>query len=117
MKRNRTYTNLTLFIALLLLCAKAIAGSPSGHYESIDVEVKWQIERSLRAEGYYNCEKKQCISAYLWDNKHMLVSTDIPKSREVDLGICIMIKKGHEGFERYMRSKDFLNWCTKHLKY
>lgn len=117
MKPNRTHTNLTLFIALLLLCAKAaIAGAPSGNPESIDVEVKRQIERALYTEGYYNFEKKQRISAYLWDNKRMLVTTDIPKYREVDLVICIMVRKGHEGFEKFITSKDFSKWCTMHLK-
>ena len=123
MKIKSKYINwLVVCTAMLFYVGAVIAGAPSGHPRSVDREVGWRLEKAFSMEGYYYREFRdskttgRCISAYLWDNRRMLVTTDIPKHREVDLVICIMKRKGVDNFDRYFRSEIFSEWCDRNLR-
>lgn len=56
------------------------------------------------------------VSAYLWDNRQWLQQVDFHNARQIDVLVCLMIKKGFGGFVNYAENKDFISWCEKMIK-
>ncbi|ODS30243.1 MAG: hypothetical protein SCARUB_04641 [Candidatus Scalindua rubra] len=105
-----------IFAAIVLISYTTNAGAPVGHPESIETDLKKEIKKALKKEGYKSKNFMHNISAYLWDNRNMLKTTNVPKHKEVDLVICIMTRKGNTGFESYTSSEIYMDWCEDHLK-
>ena len=93
----------------------ATASAGAGHPLSLEQDIKRSLENSLHSAGYDCKDIEKNISAYLWDNRQMLLTTDIAKQRQVDLVICILINKGNAHFSRYSRPSDFSAWCNEQL--
>ncbi len=105
-----------VFAAIVLVSYTTNAGAPEGEFESMESDLKWQIQEALYKEGYRDKNPKHNISAYLWDNRHLLKTMDIPQHREVDLVICVMTRNGITGFERFTNNEAYVHWCEKHVK-
>ena len=109
-----------LLAALLLLTQNAFAGAPEGHPESLDSNVRYILQQRLDDKGYMGDFRSgedlaRGISAYLWDNRHWLTSTDFHNARQVDVLICLMKKKGYPEFNEY--AAEIKDWCNQTVKF
>ncbi len=107
-----------LLLLLLLLPFMASAGAPAGHLESLDTEVREAIIQNLAAEGYMarfpnGQDVQRGVSAYLWDSRQWLKEVRFNNARQVDVLVCLMIKKGYGGFAYYEENQSFIDWCGK----
>lgn len=111
-----------LVICFLLLAAQSVlAGAPEGNPGSLEGQMQMNLSFALRDQGYdytgeYSDElisRRQCISAFLWDNRDWLVDTDFPESRNVDAVICILHKMGYPEFDRYLYTDVVIDWCNQ----
>lgn len=117
MKSIIQITSVTIaFVAILLISYTTNAGGPEGHIESIERNLEVELKYALSKEGYRHGKLKHMISAYLWDNRNLLKSIDIPQHREVDLMICVMTIKGIAEFKSYTNNKAYMDWCMEHVK-
>ena len=105
-------------IIFMLLSKSAFPGAPAGHPESMEPQLYDMLGQRLYEEGYLSVdpstEFKRAISAYLWDHREMLIITDFPKSREVDVLICLMEKKEGADFGEY--SADSGDLCKQYIR-
>jgi|LGVF01.2.fsa_nt_gb hypothetical protein len=106
-------------LLLLMLTQNAFAGAPEGHPESLDSSLRYILQQRLDGEGYmgdfrYGQDLARGISAYLWDNRQWLTSTDFHNARQVDVLVCLMIKKGYSEFDEY--AADIKDWCNQTIK-
>ena len=113
---GKKYHIVLIIASMMSFIELATAGAQSGHPQSLDQDIKQPLEQSLHDAGYYCRDIEKCISAYLWDNRQMLLTTDIAKQRQVDLVICILTKKGSAHFSRYARPSYYSGWCEEQLR-
>lgn len=115
---QKIYSLPLLLSVLLLMASSASAGAPAGDSESLDIGLRTIVEERLDAEGYmghyYRDALRRGISAYLWDNRHRLTSVDFPKARQVDVLVCLMMKKGYSEFDKY--ASEIKEWCSQIIK-
>lgn len=106
-----------LLMTLLLLSLLPVsAGAPAGHYKSLDADMRNRLIQNLDSEGYMARFKngqdlKRGISAYLWDNRQWLKNVDFHNSKQIDVLVCLMIKKGYGNFADYAGERSFMAWC------
>ncbi len=106
-------------VGLVLLFSQTVfSGGPAGHLGTIEGTLRNVLQENLNGSSYMGSypdgrDLERGISAYLWDNRNWLRSTDFPKSRTVDALICLMNRQGYPGFETYMDNESLRNWCDK----
>jgi len=111
---------LPLLLAVLLLLAQpAFAEAPAGHPESIDRGLRHILVKRLNQEGYMgqsgnNMDLSRGIADYLRDNRQLLANLDFPRARQVDVLVCLMVKKGYSEFTEY--TTEIKEWCSQIIK-
>jgi hypothetical protein len=115
-KAARYFSGLLLAAGLCLLAPAVWAGAPEGHPQSLEQDLQQTLYTTLEREGYIGTfyagvELQRGISAYLWDNRVWLVNTDFNNARQVDVLVCLLVKKGYGGFQEYAENQSFMNWC------
>jgi len=110
-----------LLASLGLLVTEIWAGAPEGHPLSIEQKLRQTLTHTLEREGYIGTfyagiGLQRGISAYLWDNRSWLVRTDFSNARQVDVLVCLLTKKGYDGFQSYIADQSFEHWCETMVK-
>ncbi|MBA7678838.1 hypothetical protein ES703_87116 [subsurface metagenome] len=110
-----------IFFAYMFSLNLAIAGAPVGAIASLDPEVKRALARSLAEKDYLKLGSgdlglKRGIAAYLWDNRDKLITLDVPKRREVDIVICLLVYQGDQRLLRFTRGMNFRELCERYLR-
>jgi len=108
-----------LLAVLLLLAQPAFAEAPAGHPESIDRGLRHILVKRLNQEGYMgqsgnNMDLSRGIADYLRDNRQLLANLDFPRARQVDVLVCLMVKKGYSEFTEY--TTEIKEWCSQIIK-
>ena len=103
-------------LIMLLLVPYSYADAPEGALPSIEGSLKSALIEVLDRAGYMASswtrkDLERGLSAFLWDNRRMLSGMEIPDERQVDLAVCLMLKRGEHGFDQYAGSTGFTNWC------
>jgi hypothetical protein len=103
---------------MLLLSTLAVAGAPAGHPDSIDSKLRQPLMQGLDRERYLDSEYtfQRAVSAYLWDNRHLLTITDFPKDRQIDVLVCLLHDKGNLGLKEFVESASMKKLCKDMLK-
>ena len=114
----KTYWIPVLSVVLLFLIQNTFAMAPEGHPESLDSELHSDLNNRMEQKGYvrvpYRQELSRAISAYLWDNRDWLISTDFSKARQADVMVCLMAIKGYSEFDKYVT--DIKDWCDEMVR-
>jgi hypothetical protein len=119
MKKLTLTGRLLLAIGFVLVFSQsAFSGGPVGHPDTLEGSLRYSLQEYLDGEGYmgdfHNGQDLQRgISAYLWDNRDWLTSSDFHNSRKVDALVCLLDKKGYPGFDAYLDAEVIKNWCDK----
>lgn len=103
---------------MLLLSTLAVAGAPAGHPDSIDSKLRQPLMQGLDRERYLDSEYtfQRAVSAYLWDNRDRLTTTDCPKDRQIDVLVCLLHDKGNPGLKEFVESASMQKLCKEMLK-
>ena len=118
MKQTAFRAGLVLLLGILLLFPRALfAASDPGS----SIPLRQQIKQILDREGYIGRyrngqELQRGISAYLWDYRHWLKSSNFHNSKKLEVLACLMIKRGYPGFETYAESQSFMKTCQQLVK-
>ena len=120
-KAAKLFTGLLLAAGFCLVVPVVWAGAPEGHPLSIEQGLRQTLYTTLEREGYIGkfyagVELQRAISAYLWDNRVWLTHTDFNNARQVDVLVCMLVKKGYGGFEEYAGNQSFMQWCDDMVK-
>jgi hypothetical protein len=106
-------------LGLVLLSSQLVlSAGPAGHLDTIEGELRDVLQENLNRRGYMGNypdgrDLERGISAYLWDNRNWLKSTDFSKPRNVDALICLMHRQGFPDLETYMDNERLKNWCVE----
>jgi hypothetical protein len=112
---NRIF--LLVAVSILLLFVQSVSFvRPAWPAERLDGELRETLVRTLEREGYVGKfrngqDLQRGLSAYLWDNRNWLHVIDFNHSRQVDVVVCLLHKKGYPGFADYLNSEIVKNWC------
>lgn len=103
-----------LLAVILLFTQNAFAGAPEGHIDSLERQLHDNLQKRLSNEGYMRNGRSilaLSFSAYLWDNRRWLTSTEFNNARQADVMVCLMMKKGYLEFNKY--AFDIEDWCNE----
>jgi len=120
-KTAKLFGGLLLAAGLCLVASAVRAGAPAGHPLSVEQNLRQTLYNTLEREGYIGSfpagvELQRGISAYLWDNRQWLVKTDFSNARQVDVLVCVLVKKGYGGFQDYAANQSFMTWCGDRVR-
>lgn len=84
-------------------------------------ELRKQVRHVLDREGYigrysHGQELQRGISAYLWDHRSWLKRSDFHNSRQMEAMVCLLVKRGYAGFERYAGNQSSMENCRRLVK-
>ena len=119
MKKSNWIKWVLIPFGLVLLSSPAVfSAGPAGHLQTIEGKLRRVLEKNLNSSGYLGNYPggqglERGISAYMWDNRNWLKSTEFSKPRTVDALICLMHSQGYPDLESYMNNERFKNWCNE----
>ncbi len=131
MKTKVKKTNCIIMFSILILMSNfAHSGAPEGTWESIPHEVQEEVVNVLMQQGL--CRDRDCdrlagwsigaidrlfiengITTYLLDNRNLLTMEPIPKHRQVDVLVCLMMRQGKSRVEFRSPPPEF---CSIHIR-
>jgi hypothetical protein len=117
-KSNWVKWVLASLVLVLLSSPMVFSGGPAGHLGTIEGKLRNVLEKNLNLSGYMGSfpegrDLERGISAYMWDNRHWLKSTEFPRPRTVDALLCLMHRQGYPDLESYMDNERLRNWCDE----
>jgi len=74
--------------------------------------------QGLERERYLDSEYtfQRAVSAYLWDYRQRLTTTDFPKDRQIDILVCLLHDKGNLDLKEFVESASMKKLCKDMLK-
>lgn len=112
---------LKLYLCLLLICLGLLAQPKPAIADdaaAVEKSLRQSIAQVLGRVGYLGRyangqELQRGISAYLWDNRNWLKTTDFHSLRQLDAVVCLLHKKGYPGFENHLETPAVRNFCRQ----
>lgn len=110
-----------LSVLLVLLPVSQLPADSAAQPDSSAGEIRVRLEQVLRSEGYIGQYRngqdlQRGMSAYLWDHRQELKTVEFHNSRQVDVLVCLLLKKGFAGFEQCITNRAFMNRCSAILR-
>lgn len=110
-----------LLVLILLLQVSQLVLVPVAQSAAFNSEIRTRMQQVLQRDGYIGKYRngqdlQRGMSAYLWDHRHELKTVEFHNSRQVDVLLCLLIKKGYAGFEQCLNDRAFMNRCSAVLK-
>ena len=108
----------TTLLVLLLLVSLTFSAA-GGQTENRDVRKR--VTQVMEQEGYLGQfangqHLQRAISAYLWDQRLWLQRVDFSRAAEVDVLVCLLIKRGYAGFDDCAENRNFMLRCQDYLR-
>lgn len=106
-------TAAALAFAITMIPAIAFAGGPAGHPDSIEYELRKELQDMLTHSRTADAPTfTLLLKAFLLDNRRLINLAQVEDHRVVDAVICVYLRDyDYRGFEKYQDNAQFRDWC------